>query len=189
MKSVLLITVVIILLLYIVVNKKETFQNPEVVRLRNRIIGMNNRLSRVEGLANDVFIIRDSMSNFNLRIMNESLERVENKLRNEMKNEMKNEMNRLHSKLNLKIKNIKNLLNDFKNEDIKEISIQLDLLVKALDNLKQKEIDDFKKIQEQLINLSTVKNTKINFNNYAIIGSVVIVILILLAILTKKKIK
>ena len=39
---------------------------------------MNNRLSRVEGLANDVFIMRDSMNNFNLRVMNESLENIEN---------------------------------------------------------------------------------------------------------------
>jgi hypothetical protein len=175
MKSVLLISVIIILLLYIVVNIKENFQNPEVVRLRNRIIGMNSRLSRVEGLANDVFIMRDGLTHFNLRIMNESLERVENKLRNEMKMHNTN--------FNSKLKNIKELLNNFKNEDVQEISSQLDLLVEALDNIKHKELNDFKNIKNQLINLSTVKKTKINFNNYAIIiGSVVV-----MAILIKKK--
>lgn len=181
MKSGLLISVVVILLLHIGVNSKENFQNPEVVRLRNRIIGMNNRLSRVEGLANDVFIMRDSMNNFNLRVMNEALARIENNFNTKLFSEV----NKINNKFNSKIKNIKDLLNDFKNNDIENISKQLDLLVKALENLKEKEIDDFKKIQKQLIELTQIKENKKNYNNYAVIGAITLVILILLSILRK----
>lgn len=180
LKTVLLSIVVILLCVFILVKKKnkELFQNNEIAYLRNKIIGINNRLSRIENVRDDMFIIRRHLNHIDDHGINELIKDLDRKIFEEL--------NILDNKLNLKIKKINIYLNTLKNDNMKIIHHKIHLLTKLIDSLKKKEFNDYKKTQLQLKKMTNTSNSLSNNIGYILLGSFVFLIMLLLLVKKNK---
>ena len=123
--------VVLILVVYLLINRHENFnENQKITDLRNTVNGISNRVRRLEDIENNFYLIREGLEDFNLDVMNEALD----KLQDESERERDNLENRVEKEIR---------------DSIDDLSDSLSERMDEIEKLFGNKIDDYKKSEEK----------------------------------------